>query len=69
MTRVRWPSPPLPINTRGGGAERRGGKTEQNREGNIRKKIEKGRDDFFEKERNTREGKILEERRRTEREE
>ena len=27
MTRVRWPSPPLPINTRGGGAER-GGETE-----------------------------------------
>jgi hypothetical protein len=28
MTRVRWPSPPLPINTRGGGAER-GGKLKQ----------------------------------------
>jgi len=51
------------------GCREEGGKTEQNREGNIRKKIEKGRDDFFEKERNTREGKILEERRRTEREE
>jgi len=29
MTRVRWPSPPLPINTRGGGAEREGGKLKQ----------------------------------------
>jgi hypothetical protein len=30
MTGVRWPSPPLPINTRGGGAEKgKGGKPKQ----------------------------------------
>jgi len=46
MTGVRWPSPPPPINTRGGGAERKVGKKERENEGKPRE-----RERVFERER------------------
>jgi hypothetical protein len=41
MTGVRWPSPPLPINTRGGGAER-GGEPKQKGISGRKKKEKEG---------------------------